>query len=409
MKSSAKFYLRHNFLMNREIKKINGYFETDDFEEIKNRRFLKLFEQVKTNEFYSDFYKDIDLYKIHSIEDLHLLPVLTKTDVRENIGKILNRNPLFVTKDYTSGTTGSPLTIYRDLPAIIKENAYVWWYRMEAGLRPKDKKISLRGDLDRNKLFQFERVSNTLFISSYNLNEKNLSKIVHKIREFNPKAILAYPSSAFTLATLLDDYKLDLHIPLTFTSSESLLSFQYEKITKILNTKLHDWYGTAERTIALYAENGHYYEPPLYSVNEYQLECILTTSLINTSFPLLRYQVNDVIEHKNIYNSSKKSIEINHIIGRIDDYIYLEDGTKIGRISLTLKGVRGIKNAQIIQESMKALTINIVPAGKVEKEKLLKNLRHRLGDRISIQINEISEDQLVLSPSRKFKFVISKI
>lgn len=409
MKSFAKFYLRHNFLMNLEIKKIQSYFKADDFEELKNNRFLTLLNKAKKSEFYSEFYKDVDLTLIKSLNDIDKLPVLTKTQVSANNTKLLTKNQVFTIKGHTSGTTGSPLTVYRDYPSIIKENAYVWWYRMRCGLNPQDKKVSLRGDLDKNQLFYFEKVSNTLFISSYNLNQKKLPEIARKINDFKPKAILAYPSSVYLFCTLLQDQNIECTIPLTLTSSEGLMSYQRETAERVLNSKLYDWYGTTERSIALYAANNHYYEPPMYAVNEYQPESVFTTSLINNAFPLIRYEVNDVIKHSNFYDSDRKSLEIDEISGRIDDYILLKDGSKIGRLSMTVFDVKGIKNAQLIQNSTTDLTVNIVPSGDLEKEKLLKNLRRRLGDQISIQINEIREGDLIYSDSGKFKLVISKL
>ncbi|WP_121666122.1 hypothetical protein [Mesonia aquimarina] len=301
--------------------------------------------------------------------------------------------------------------VYRDFKSILIENAYVWWFRQRAGLAIQDRKISLRGDLDRSKLFYFDKVANTLFISSYHLNREKFPQIVEKINQFQPKALLAYPSSVFTLAGLLEETNKKLTIPLVFTSSESLLAFQQEKIQQYFQSRIFDWYGTAERTIALYSENGKYYEPPLYSFNEYQKDKIISTGFINTLFPIIRYQVNDVIQHQNKYDENHKSLEIEGIHGRIEDYILLPDGSKIGRMDVAFKNIKGIKKAQLIQHSLQKVEVLLVTENftSSEKIKLQQNLTNRLGKQIEIFINEVDENKLQHAENKKFKFVISKL
>ncbi len=414
MKDFLKFHLRHNFLLRTEIKKIDGYFQLNSLKEKQNEAFLKLIKAAKKTKFYPSFYEknEVDIHQIYSLDDLEKLPILEKRYIKENPSSFLStKRHITKTKGYTSGSTGSPLMVYRDFKSILKENSYVWWYRQRAGLSIQDRKVSLRGDLDRNKLFYFDKAANTLFISSYHLNKKKLLQIIEKITEFQPKALLAYPSSAFTLASLLEEDNKELVIPLVFTSSESLLAFQKEKIQQCFQAKIFDWYGTAERTIALYSEKGKYYEPPLYSLNEYKTNKIITTSFINTLFPLINYQVNDVVGHQNIYDEERKSIEIDRIQGRIEDYILLPDGSRIGRMDVAFKNIKGIKQAQIIQHSIQKVEVLLVTKDFTveEEEKLLQNLKDRLGEQMKLSISKVNEGELQQSENKKFKFVISKL
>lgn len=414
MKDFLKFHLRHNFLLEKEIKKIDSYFQLDSLAEKQNKAFLKVINAAKKTAFYPKFYErnGIDIHQIHSLEDLEKLPILQKKHIKENPLAFLSKTKkLIKTKAYTSGSTGSPLMVYRDYKSILNENAYVWWYRQRVGLAIQDKKVSLRGDLDRSKLFYFDKTANTLFISSYQLNREKLPQIVDKICQFQPKALLAYPSSAFTLAGLLEETNKELNIPLVFTSSESLLTFQREKIEQNFKANIYDWYGTAERTIALYSESNKYYEPPLYSVNEYLEDSVISTSFINTFFSLIRYQVDDVIQHQNKFSKEHKSLEIDEINGRAEDYVKLPDGSKIGRLDVAFKNIDGIKKAQIIQHSLHKVDILVVTDNfsSSEKIKLQQNLEDRLGQQIEISIKEVGENKLQQSKSEKFKFVISKL
>lgn len=415
VKSHIKFYIRHNFLLNKRIKKIHSYYNSPSYDLLKNDKFLRMLRNVyKINPFYKKLYNDygIDIHSIKSIDDLDKLPVLKKSDIRENTNSIKQGKGFLINKGYTSGTTGSPLVVYRDYDSILNEHAYIWWYRINSGLNPKDKKISIRGDLDRDTLCYLDKASNTLFISSFALNDSNINKIIPIIREFSPKAALGYPSSLYTIASWLEENNEVLNIPLSFTSSESLLAFQEEIINKTFNTKLFDWYGNAERTIALYREGSKYYEPLLYSINEYEKERVITTSLINNYFPLIRYEVNDVIDSTGKYDFKKKSIIIGGIDGRIEDYVLLPDGTRIGRLDVVFKGVNNISMAQIIQKDKLTVDIRLVPLPTYSKNDellLIKNLKSKLGNAINLNIILVNKDQIEYSKSGKYKLVISKI
>ena len=73
-------------------------------------------------------------------------------------------------------------------------------------------------------------------------------------------------------------------IPLIFTSSETLYPHQRTKIEQTFGGKVADWYGNAERNVALQqSTDGWYDELPLYSVNEFYDQYVVGTSLINFS------------------------------------------------------------------------------------------------------------------------------
>lgn len=79
-------------------------------------------------------------------------------------------------------------------------------------------------------------------------------------------------------------------------------------------------YGTTERTIRLSEALNHngYYEEPGYSINEYTEDGEITTSLINESFPLIRYKGNDVMELMKL-DDSNRQVRVKSIEGRCRD------------------------------------------------------------------------------------------
>ena len=374
-------------------------------EELKLKKIKNLLSKAIRSKFYKELYKkhNVNIDNIKTLEDFEKLPIVTKDMIKGQEATLLTKSRYFLFKGFTSGSTGSPLTVYYDYFSVLKENAFVWKYREKCSLNFKDPVISLRGNLKKGEFSSFDKYTNTLYLSSYNLNKENILSYYRLILDFKPKAILAYPSSIYLLTMLLTEKGLKLHVNSVFTSSETLYSNQKEIIENYLSTKIYDWFGNAERTIALQQlDNGKYEEPFLYSHNEYKNDYVLTTALNNNSFPLIRYKVDDVIEIND-------KVEIVSIIGRQDDFIELKDGTKIGRLDHIFKGVHGIKYAQIVQKNIGVIDINIVDDkfNDSDKKLLMRKLDERLGNDLIYKINIIKKDQIIYMKSGKFKMVIN--
>lgn len=411
MKDNIKFFIQYilkfNFLFKYQLNKIKSYkkLNSDELEKLKFEKLKSLLSKAQKNLFYKNLYKtvNIDLNSMQSIEDIKKLPIITKEMIKGKETELLTTSKKILFKGFTSGSTGSPLTVFYSYLSVLKENAYVWYYREINGLRFKDPVISLRGNLTKNEFFKFDPFTNTLYLSSYNLNNMNIKLYYEKIKEFKPKAFLGYPSSIYLLAQLFKENSIDFNIPLVFTSSETLYENQKDFIEKEFNCKICDWYGNAERTIALQKEDLFYEEPYLYSINEFESDYVITTNLINNSFPLIRYKVDDSF----ILQDSK----IKAVLGRNDDFIILEDGTKIGRIDHIFKGLHGIKFAQIIQNKINEIDINIVIDNfeVFNVDVLKKKIKERLGEKIIYTINYISQKEIIYMNSGKFKMVVNNV
>jgi phenylacetate-CoA ligase len=148
----------------------------------------------------------------------------------------------------------------------------------------------------------------------------------------------------------------------------------------------------------------------MYSHNVYLNNSILTTSFINDSFLLLKYQVNDTIEiiNKTCICGRDKFAKL--IDGRSDDFIISKSGKRIRGMDLPFKTMEGIYMAQIIQNDYAELLVNIIPNSRsklLNTDKLLLRLKCYLGDEFDIKINFISESGLLLTPNGKCKLVVS--
>lgn len=421
MRDFLQYKARHNCLLERKIKVIRNLHEMSParLRDYENSRFLAMLDHAyHYSPFYKKYYNEygVDIKAIQSIDDIGKLPIIDKDMVWHYKAHILTRPAFCMFKGFTSGTSGSSLTVYRTLGAIILENAYIWHFRNMHGIHRGDKLVVIRGDLSRDQLSKFDKYTNTLFLSSYNINKGNIFKYIKLLLDFNPSCIMGYPSSLEMLSNELSKANVQVNIPIAFTSSETLYSFQRTKIKNHIGAETFDWYGNAERTVAIeQCPGGQYYFVPGYSVNEVFDDRLLTTALINRAFPLIRYKVNDIIElsaEKRDANtlSAPASIRIDRIHGRDDDYIFLPDGTRIGRMSKAFKGIDEILFAQILQDEVDCIVLNIVPSSaRFDDTEVLKRMRSLLGNQIGIKIFLVSEDKIIKTRAGKYKLVINSL
>lgn len=416
IKETAKYLLRCYPVIRPYIKRVDAMYEMSN-EELKNRneeRFLYIFRRAyDKSSFYHRLYTEAGIKKedIKCLEDIKKLPVITKDMVKKYATEMLTVPKWQVIAAHTSGTTGTPLTVYESWSSIWWSQAYIYAARLRNGFKEGDALVSLRGNLDRNTMYMKVHVSNTLYLSSYCINKDTVKSYYDLIIKHKPVAIEGYPSSLYTLALCMNEVGLKLSIPIAFTSSETLLSYQRTFIEKQLGTEIFDNYGMTERTIYLKEANNHlgYYELPGYSINEYLEDGEICTSLINSAFPLIRYRSNDVVELAD-FDADHPQVIVKSIEGRKEDFLICKDGAHIQRLDFIFKGVNHVKYGQLIQENNGFLNVNIVTdCGFTEEDEntIIKNVQLRIGKaNIDFKINHINEAELVYTKRGKFKFLV---
>lgn len=415
LKETAKYMLRSECVIKKYIEEVESFYmmPSTELEAYKNKRFLEIFRAAYNNSsFYNSFYRrhEITLDDIQSLDDITKLPVLTKQDIKSNLLDIPTQNHRFLIKNHTGGTTGTPLTVFEDWPALYREQAYFHAYRRRCGFSYGEKIVSLRGNLTSKDISLYIHCSNTMFMSSFNINESTIDSYIERISKFKPKAIEGYPSAIYNVARFLYNKGVKLSVPVCFTSSETLLEHQRELIEERFQTKVYDHYGTAERTIRIsqHFEGDYYFEDPGYSINEYFSDHIITTSLINDAFPLIRYKVDDIMKvDKNVETGETRILSIE---GRREDSLTCKNGSEIQGYGFSIKNVDGVEIAQLVQKTPGKVSVNIVPRGEfTEKDRLgvIHNLEKYAGKgNLDIEINLITESDLIYTKRNKFKHVV---
>lgn len=416
LKETAKYMLRSYPVIKRYVNEVEGlYAMTPEQLRARNEaRLVELFRKAwQESPFYHKLYTEagIGLDDVKTIADLKKLPVITKEMIRDHIDEMLLIPKWQTVRNHTSGTTGNPLWVYEDWPSIWREQAYFYCYRKRCGYDyRKDVIASLRGHLDRKTDWMYVGASKTLYLSSYNLSREMAVKYRELLLAHKPRAIEGYPSSLFSLAKMLDEAGYDdVQIPVAFTSSETLDVNMRRYIERVLHTQIYDHYGNTERTIRLEEAIDHrgYYEDPGYSINEYEEDHVLTTALINVSFPMIRYRVDDTIE--------RKDGRIMGIMGRSADGIVGKDGTRFSGAALTYfaKAIPNIQAVQLIQKVAGAMEVCVVPepqftdADKAEIKTVVDNI---LGlDNIDYTVRMIATSELRVAKNGKLSLIVSEI
>ena len=419
LKESIKYLLRSYPVIYPYVKEVERMYNMshDELQGRNERVFLKIFRKAYTkSSFYHKLYSEagIKLEDIKCLGDISKLPVVTKDMILHQSDALLTTSKWKLLKNRTSGTTGTPLTVFEDWKSIWKEQAYFYCYRKRCGYIYGQPLVSLRGNLGKKDTMMYVHISNTLYLSSYNINEQTVGAYYKGIEKRSPQAIEGYPSSLYNLALLLKDKGLYCNIPVCFTSSENLLDFQRQLIEERFQTKIFDHYGTTERTIRISESIKHdgYFEDPGYSINEYLKDRVVSTSLINSAFPLIRYQSSDVVILKE--NTKDERVSIDRIQGRSGNCIKGKDGSIYNNAALTfiLTYSHNIRYAQFIQKKNGKVLLNIVPEAvfssqNLDELKQMIDLKIGLSN-LELEINLIKEQDLIYTTRNKYSYIISE-
>ena len=151
----------------------------------------------------------------------------------------------------------------------------------------------------------------------------------------------------------------------------------------------------------------------MYSFNEYKEDHTITTGLISSAFPLIRYEVNDIIkQEKEKEKKGKSQFKIDSILGRQDDILLLPDGTRLGRIGRVFMEVEGLELAQVHQKVQDSFAVNLV-VNKYFNEQSVSKIHEKLsklgGNQLRYDINYVQNQDIIRTRAGKYKLVINEI
>jgi len=357
------------------------------------------------------------------------LPVITKKDLLNNRALYYPHNGIarpWAIIGKTSGTTGTPLDLFRSYSSIIWENAFIrkhWSMVGEEGYR----RATLRGDLAVSEkqvkppFWMPNKIDNQLIFSSRHLKPHFIRFFTQEIKRFSPKMLQAYPSTAFVVAEYLEKNDSYLDVAFVYTASEMLYPYQRELIEKRLG-RVVDFYGMAER-VAMATEclegnlhiNSDYSYVEILDENDEPTDdegYVVGTTFHNFVMPLIRYKLSDKTKWKKgkcKCGSAYPMIE--KILGKYEDRIFDGDDVFVSPslITFAFKGVSNIEMAQVAQINQGEWEIRLVPSNNYSSEdgeKILINLLNIVSRSTIIKIRLV--ENIARTTAGKFRWVINE-
>lgn len=368
-------------------------------------------------------------------EDLASWPILTKEQLRSAPRAFIadDRDPRRMFHEHTSGTTGKPLSLW-----FARDTVRTWYALYEArvrrwaGVSHRDRWANIGGQQvvpfaqDRPPFWVWNGGLRQLYLSSYHLATKFIADYLRALRDYEVVHALGYSSSLHSIAELAREVGIECPKLVTVTSNaEPLFDYQRAAISKAFGSTVRETYGMSEIACAAgECEHGSLHVWPEVGVIEVRSDerdepvssgtagRLICTGLLNHDMPLIRYEVGDrgELEAADATCACGRTLPIiRNIEGRIDDMLVTADGRRIGRLDPVFKNDLPIREAQIIQETVRRVRIKVVPAPgytAAAGDVLAASLRERMGD-IEVIIEPV--DHIPRTANGKFRAVLNQI
>ena len=407
----------------RETDYWNPYLETlprDQLVEIQLKRFRRILSYAKTHSaFYRERYAGLDPQDIKSLEDVRKLPLTDKEDLRgaqDNkepflFGKMLGVAPEQIpTFRQTSGTTGKPV--------YVPESWESWQWRVEvwchilwmAGFRETDRVFIPFGYNVYVAFWEGHLAAEKVGCMVVPGGALDTRGRINKIMEVKATALLNTPTYGLHLAEEAEKMGLvprDLGIRRMVCAGEPLAHATRKRLEETWGAEVHDHIGGTEpcawAAMCTQRKGLHVMEPFFLvefldmeslsrEVDSGELGVAVVTPLGRRSFPLIRFNTNDVVEKgRDGCACGRTSMMIDHVSGRADHL------TKVRGVLFSPVAVEELIRAEFPdiveyeivvkkQGIMDEITLKVEPRPEIEAQGI-RGITARLVERLKVRTN----------------------
>ena len=361
-------------------------------------------------------------------------PILEKDAIRENslafVADDSDVRKMF--HEQTSGSTGKPLSLWFTLKTMRAMSA---WSEARTrhwnGMSRHNRWAMIAGQLvipvkqRRPPFWVWNQGLNQLYMSSYHLAPDLMGSYLDALSRYRVTYLYGYSSSLYALAqAALDSGRNDLHMTVALTSAEPLYEYQRDAIAEAFNCPVRETYGMAE-SVAMASEctAGQLHLWPEVGLMEVMqdgqlVSCgapgdFVCTGLLNVDMPLIRYRIGDrghLIDSTEVCQCGRTLPMMGSLEGRISDVLYTKDGRRVSRFGQVFNGVLGIREAQVIQETLDRVRVKFVPTQAFiphHEHLIVQRVKERIGEDLEVVMEPVAE--VPRGAGGKFRAVVCKL
>ncbi len=389
----------------------------DDASRWQNDRLRQVLQIAATGvPYYREQWRAVDWSSVRSAADLPLLPRLDKQAVRRHEVQFLveGHDPKSLWLEKTSGTTGTALRIYWP-----KSMLPQWWALVEVALRrvagvgqaiPRAMlggRAIIRGTAAAPPYWRFNRRWRQLYLSSYHVSQLTADAYIQALRDYGSEWITGYGSAASALAQAgLDAGVTPLRLRAAIVSGDTVTAGMRRSVETFFACPCYDSYGQCEAVcMAMECEYRRMHVIAGAGIVEVlrkdgspcdpgEVGEIVATGLLNDVMPLIRYRMGDYAAwaEEQVCGCGNTQPILTHLEGRMDDYLVLRDGRRIGRLA-AFKRSPTIHSAQLLQDSPDHAYLLVRPGVDYQLRDALAvcdDIREKIG-RFNLDVVEVPE------------------
>jgi phenylacetate-CoA ligase len=371
---------------------------------------------------------------INRRSDLSKLPILTKEDVRANYRRMVSttaRKRELILR-HTSGTTGKSLHFFYTRSATAEQWAVWWRHRRRFGVEWGAPHANFTGKRvvpvkqERPPYWRWNRPMNQALLNMQHLTPAKIADVVAFLDDHAFVYYAGYPSVIHAMAATALEAGLRLTRPprFVFTGAENMLDYQRRDIAALTGAILTDQYGFSEGCgNASQCPALVYHEDFEFGI----VECvdprpagdgrvsgrIVCTGFASPDTPLIRYDVGDVgiwEDPRRSCSCGRRSAMLIAVEGRSDDYVVTPEGARIMRFDYLFKDTQHIREAQIVQREVGAITVRVVRRnGYSSRDETIvrEEVRRWISPTLAVSFEYL--DEIPRKPNGKFQAVISRL
>lgn len=356
--------------------------------EVEARQFKKLSALLQHAEtrvpYYRELFRSLGITSrdVRNMADFSRLPLLTKDIIRERQRDLVREDvPVEqLLAHHSGGSTGVPLTFYRERSYLDASDAGTFRNLAQAGWRPGEMVAFFWGGNDRiynMARWEFEvrqKMRRMYQFDPFHSGDEEMGRWLERWPTLNAAVALGYASTLARFAQFIDASGGRVS-PLkgVFTTAEKLYQPQREMISRVFGCHVYDCYGSSEvQNIAAECPAGKMHVNSDFVVLEVDrsgqqpdapLPFVLT-SLWNWAMPFIRYRNEDcgeLLDGTCGCGNNFPLMELN--IARVSDNFVLPGGKVVHGEFFThlMYGSEGVTSFQFHQTAPDAITIWVVP------------------------------------------------